>query len=164
MSRYQCPWVVPQWVNSVLLYVRSEVFHGVSLMYDKCYSGICLMYDKCSSGICLMYESLRTLSGVFVHRVERSSPSVSSVTGRDNKTIFNTLFIPPAQTFFFCCGGVGYIGFTPPVRPASHVCSVAHTVLVRSISYLYILWSNFRRYVACKVSCKISKFEFLAIS
>ena len=49
-----------RWVNSVLLYVRSEVFHDVSLMYDKCSSGICLMYDKCSSGICLMYESLRT--------------------------------------------------------------------------------------------------------
>ena len=49
-----------QWVNSVLLYVRSKVFHDVSLMYDKCSSGICLMYDKCSSGICLMYESLRT--------------------------------------------------------------------------------------------------------
>ena len=51
---------LPQWVNSVLLYVRSEVFHDVSLMYDKCSSGICLMYDTCSSGICLMYESLRT--------------------------------------------------------------------------------------------------------
>ena len=41
-------------------YVRSEVFHDVSLMYDKCSSGICLMYDKCSSGICLMFESIRT--------------------------------------------------------------------------------------------------------
>ena len=54
-------------------YVRTWVFHDVSLMYDKCPSGICLMYDKCSSGICLMYEPIRTLSGVFVHRVERSS-------------------------------------------------------------------------------------------
>ena len=34
------------WVNSVLLYVRPEVFHDVSLMYDKGPSGICLMYDK----------------------------------------------------------------------------------------------------------------------
>ena len=34
------------------------------------------MYDKCSSDICLMYESLRISSGVFVHRVERSSPTV----------------------------------------------------------------------------------------
>ena len=50
-----------------------------------------------------------------------------------------------------------------PVRPASHVCSVAPTVLVGSIPYLYILSSNFRRCVTCKVSCKISKFEFLAI-
>ena len=58
----------------------------------------------------------------------------------------------------------GYIGFTPsvrpasvPVRPASRVCSVASTFLVGSISYLYILSNNFRRCVACKVSCKISK-------
>ena len=51
-----------------------------------------------------------------------------------------------------------YIGFTPSVcpsvrpvvRPASRVRSVAPTVLVGSISYLYILSSNFRRCVTCK--------------
>ena len=66
--------------------------------------------------------------------------------------------------------GGEYIGFPPSVclsirpsvRPASRVCSVAPTVLVGSISYLSILSSNFRRCVTCKVSCKISKFEFLA--
>ena len=49
----------------------------------------------------------------------------------------------------------GYIGFTPSVcpsvcpsiRPASRVRSVAPTVLVGSISYLYIISSNFRRCV-----------------
>ena len=41
------------------------------------------------------------------------------------------------------------------VRPTSCVRSVAPTVLVGSISYLYILISNFRRCVTCKVSCKI---------
>ena len=51
----------------------------------------------------------------------------------------------------------------PSVRPTSHVRSVASAVLVGSISYLYILSSNFRRCVACKVSCQISKFEVLAI-
>ena len=49
------------------------------------------------------------------------------------------------------------------IRPASRVRSVAPTVLVGSISYLYILSSNFRRCVMCKVSCKISKFKFFAI-
>ena len=53
----------------------------------------------------------------------------------------------------------GYIGFTPSVclyiRPASSVRSVAPTVLIGSISYLYILSSNFWRCVACKISCKI---------
>ena len=38
--------------------------------------------------------------------------------------------------------------FHPSVHPASYVRSVAHTVLVGSISYLYILSSNFRR---CRV-------------
>ena len=60
----------------------------------------------------------------------------------------------------------GYIGFTPSVRPsrvrpASHVRSVAPTVLVGSISYLHILSSNFRRCVACQVSCKICNFDVL---
>ena len=51
----------------------------------------------------------------------------------------------------------------PSVCPASCVRSVAPTVLVGSISYLYILSSNFRRCVTCKVSCKISKLEFFKI-
>ena len=51
----------------------------------------------------------------------------------------------------------------PSVRPVSCVHSVAPTVLVGLISYSYIISSNFRRCVACNVSCKISKFEFLAI-
>ena len=40
----------------------------------------------------------------------------------------------------------GYIGFTPFICPSVHP----------------ILSSNFRRCVTCKVSCEISKFEFLA--
>ena len=55
-----------QWVNSVLLDVRPEMIHNVSLMYDRRSSGICLMYDKCSGGICLMYTNH------FVHKVEFS--------------------------------------------------------------------------------------------
>ena len=54
----------------------------------------------------------------------------------------------------------GYIGSVRPsrVRPASHVRSVAPKVLVGSISYLYIVSSNFRRCVVYKGSCKISIF------
>ena len=51
----------------------------------------------------------------------------------------------------------------PSICPASHVCSVGSTVLVGFIWYLHILSSNFRRCVACKVACKILKFEFLPI-
>ena len=64
-----------------------------------------------------------------------------------------------------CRGGgnkyIGYIGFTPSVRPsvgpagrpASRVRSRAPTVLVGFIWYLYILSSNFRSCVTCKVTC-----------
>ena len=48
----------------------------------------------------------------------------------------------------------------PSVRPTSRVRSLAPTVLVESISYLYILSNNFRRCVACEVYCKILKFYF----
>ena len=59
-------------------------------------------------------------------------------------------------------GGI-LVSLHPSVRPACRVHSVAPTVLIGSILYLYIFSSNFRRCVACKVSGKISKFEFLAI-
>ena len=63
------------------------------------------------------------------------------------------------------CVATGFIyddavNFIVDVRLASHVRSVAPTVLVGSISYFYILSSNVRRCVVCKVSCKISKIEF----
>ena len=48
---------------------------------------------------------------------------------------------------------LGYIGFTPSVRLSVHssVRPSRIPVLVGSISYLYILSSNLRRCVACKV-------------
>ena len=57
-----------------------------------------------------------------------------------------------------------YSSVRPSVRlsrvlPASHVRSVAPTVLVGAISYLYILPSNFRRCVALKF---LAKFQILA--
>ena len=62
-----------------------------------------------------------------------------------------------------------YIGFTLSfhpsvslsVHPTSDVHSVAPTVLSGSSSYLYILSSNFRRCVLCKVSCKVGNFNFV---
>ena len=56
-------------------------------------------------------------------------------------------------------GGWGWVywfhSVRPSVRPTSRVRSIAPTVLIGSISYLYILSSKFRRCVACKVSCQI---------
>ena len=74
------------------------------------------------------------------------------------KTIITpAIIIPAAQR---SC--LGSIGFTPFARPSSRVRSVAPTVLVGSISCLYILSSNFRRCVLCKGSCKNSDVKFLA--
>ena len=75
------------------------------------------------------------------------------------------LIITPAQR---SCKGVYQfhsvpLSVCPSIRPASCVCSVALIVLVGSISYWYILSSNFRKCVACKVFCKRLKFAFLVI-
>ena len=51
--------------------------------------------------------------------------------------------------------------FRPYVRPESPVRPGKPTVLVRSISYLYILSSNFRRCVACVKS--FAQFRILGI-
>ena len=52
------------------------------------------------------------------------------------------------------------VSLHPSVRPTSRVRSEAPTLRVGSISDLYILSSNFRRCVVCKVVCKILKFKF----
>ena len=78
----------------------------------------------------------------------------------------NEVVIPPGTQR--SCWGVYWFHSVhpfvrPSIRPASRVRSVAPTFLVGSTSYLYILSNNFRRCITCKVTCKIAKFEFLAI-
>ena len=78
-------------------------------------------------------------------------------TGKEGRT---GMCIGKSWTLWFdnytCCWGGILVSLRPSVRPsvcpASCVRSVAPTVLVGSISYLYILSSNFRRCVACKFS------------
>ena len=71
------------------------------------------------------------------------------------------IIIPPVSTKL----KRGYTGFTSSVCPSvcgqNHVPSVSSTILAGSISYLYILSSNFRKCVACKGYCEIPKLEFL---
>ena len=43
----------------------------------------------------------------------------------------------------------------------NRVRSVSSTILVRSISYLHILWSNFKRCITCKVCVNIQKLKKL---
>ena len=54
------------------------------------------------------------------------------------------------------CWAILLVSLRPSICPASRVCSVAPTDLVGSISYFYILSSDFRC-VGCNISCKISK-------
>ena len=58
-----------------------------------------------------------------------------------------------------------HLSVRPSIRlyvcPASCGCSVAPAVLVGSISYLYILSGNFRRFVAYNISCKNFKIWIL---
>ena len=55
-----------------------------------------------------------------------------------------------------------YTGITMSVCGHNRVRSVSSTILIGSISYLHILWSNFRRCVRCNACFKINKFEILA--
>ena len=64
------------------------------------------------------------------------------------------LIIPPLNDV-----EAGYTGFTLPICGQNRVHSVSSTILARSISYLHILWSNFRRCVVCKFF--FSKFKNL---
>ena len=85
--------------------------------------------------------------------------------------VWNYLLHPPHNKVV-----VGYTDFSPSVHPSVHpsvdlsvhpshipcpLCSTYSSGWFHFI--LYILSSNSRRCVSCKVSCKISKFEFLAI-
>ena len=82
------------------------------------------------------------------------------------------LIIPPASTKL----KGGYTGFTLSVCLSvrlsvcgqNRVRSVSSKRLVRSISYLHILWSNFRRCVACNGCFKIwhfgEFFKFLTLT
>ena len=76
------------------------------------------------------------------------------------------LVIPPASTKL----KGGYTGITLSVCLSvrlsvcgqNRVCSVSSTILIRSISYLHIISSNFRRCITCNARCKIKKCEILA--
>ena len=128
--------------------------------------------DVCTTGEqearCDVYM-LDPQSGLLEVRIARNRRPVTHFTYGSSIVI-----IPPAQRS--CWGilvslppsvrhpSVRRPFVSPSVRPTSRVRSVALTVLVGSVSYLYILSSNFRRYVARKVYRKITKFEFLAFS
>ena len=106
--------------------------------------------SSCSNSIC--YIRFILMCPVFTGDDVPWSRFLSSVA----------IVIPPPYSEVV--GGVCIlVTLRPSVRTATRVGSVVPTVLVGSFSYLYILSSNFRRCVTCKVSCKISKYEFLAI-
>ena len=80
----------------------------------------------------LMWNKPKLSQSVVFHAVDITSKSFHQYG-----IWLNCIIIPSAQRSCW-----GYIGFTPSVRPASGVRSVAPTVLVGSISCLCILSSN----------------------
>ena len=76
--------------------------------------------------------------------------------------ITNCLFVMPPNNEIYWFHSV-CLTVCLSVRPASHVCSVVTTVLVGSILYYKSYQATSEEGVACKVSCKISKFEFFKI-
>ena len=89
------------------------------------------------------------------HRSWSASDQVTSLIAwqlfKGTKQLPHTIFIIPRTTKLSVCG-------------QNRVRSLSSTIIVRSISYLPILSSNFRRCVACNVCFKIWKFEILANS
>ena len=73
-------------------------------------------------------------------------------------------FIPPLQRSW----KGGFLNspcpsFCPSIYGRNRGCSVSSTILTRSVSYLHILSSNFRRCVVCKFIAKFQKLKFRQI-
>ena len=73
-----------------------------------------------------------------------------------------SLLVSPAQRS--CWGVYWFHSIRPSVHPYCIPCPLCSVYSFGWIQFISILLSsNFWRYVACKVSCKIIKFQFLAI-
>ena len=98
----------------------------------------------CSNG-CVLYQVCWTLFII--------SPTSTKLKGRySGFTLSVRLAVRPSVRLSVCTS----------VCRQNRVRSVSSTILARSISYLHILSSYFRRCVACKVFDKIPKCNFLA--
>ena len=102
--------------------------------------------------ICSIITSHGALWTPVVKGILKEDDDGNLIEKRD-KFHFKWVIIPPFNEV-----KRGYTGFTLSVCGQNRVRSVSSTILVGFISYLHILSSNFRRYVACKVCFKIQKF------
>ena len=97
----------------------------------------------------------------FVRRIHRS-PVDSPHKGPETRKMFPfddvIMRLPnnhrPFHTYLIVWNDIPFTLCTSMIMK-TRVRPVAHTVLIGSISYLYIFSSKFRRCVECKVSCKI---------
>ena len=145
--------------------IRHEVLCYIGACYITTWQHIWLTIQSTASVLLSHYTIHQCLlnwmlQGVLL-QTEISSTFPDHVCIMRHANCMIHFIIPHAQRS--CWGGIlvsHCLSICPSVHPAS--CSVAPTVLVGSISYLYILSTNFRRCVECNISCKISKLKFLA--
>ena len=101
---------------------------------------------------------------IYAFRSENNTQSLWSITRVIRHFPIQINYTPPR----FNEVERGYTGCTLSVRPSvcgqNRVRSVSSTILIGSFSYLHILSSNFRRFVACNVCFKIQTFEILVNS
>ena len=99
------------------------------------------LYWRQSTGLDGNYQSRKITARRWLHKYVGAECSASSFT----------------WYLYQMCNTDVRLSIRPSICPTSRVRSVAPTVLVGSILYLYILLSNFRRCAVCTLSCKISR-------
>ena len=177
-ARLQYLQCVSTGVTAVLRWtIKLVIFHshGINLYQVDClwhkfpYSGS--VAKHCSWGL---EQPALFIMPMAVYYREQGSATKQRLFSRckeshyKDKTVMRpSYYYTPASTKLK--GGVYWFHLVCPfvrlsVCGQNSVRSVSSTIFVRSIAYLHILLSNFRRCVVCKVCFKIRKFVILANS
>ena len=132
----------PQWVNRLLVTNRCCWFFFVQCTHH--YS-----YDNCKTSFLNIVQTW-----MYTKHEKNAYDSVycNSLANYFHQWSWGGILV---SFCLFVCPSV-----SPSICTPNHVCSVSSTILARSISYLHILSTNFRRCVTCRVwrKCKIWMF------
>ena len=122
-------------------------------------------FDEDISKSILFHENYYILMKKFHRNLFPGVQLITILHWPGNGLVCLAIFIPPLQRSWK--GGI-LVSPCPSVRLSvcgqNRVRSVSSTILIRSISYLHILSSNFRRCLTCNICFKMQKLEILANS